>query len=44
VKFHSGNYEGLTGVITEVKYNYPDTPYRVRFMVKLSNGQYFYLK
>jgi transcription antitermination factor NusG len=39
VKFHSGNYEGLTGVITEAKYNVPDTLYGLKFTVKLSNGQ-----
>jgi len=44
VKFHSGNYMGLTGVIKEVKYNYPDTPYGLRFTVELSNGKIGYIE
>ncbi len=44
VIFHSGNYSGLTGVITEVSYNAPDTPYGLRFTVKLSNGNLGYIE
>lgn len=44
VKFHSGNFNGLTGVITEVKYNVPDTPYGLKFTVKLSNGKIGYIE
>ena len=44
VRFHSGNFNGLTGAITEVKYNVPDTPYGLRFTVKLSNGKIGYIE
>ena len=44
VKFHSGNFNGLTGVITALKYNVPDTPYGLRFTVKLSNGKIGYIE
>ena len=44
VKFHSGNFNGLTGVITTLKYNVPDTPYGLRFTVKLSNGKIGYIE
>lgn len=44
VKFHSGNYEGLTGKVTELKYNVPNTPYGLMFGVKLSNGKTGYIE
>jgi transcription antitermination factor NusG len=41
VKFHSGNYAGLTGVITETDWNskHPKAIYGVWHTVKLSNGK-----
>jgi len=44
VSFDSGNYAGLTGVVTEVSYNAPDTPYGLRYTVKLSNGEVGYIE
>lgn len=44
VKFHSGNFEGLTGIITKIKYNVPDTPYGLQFTVKLSNSKIGYIE
>ena len=41
VNFHSGNYVGLTGEITNVDWNsdHPQAIYRVWHDVKLSNGK-----
>ena len=38
VEFHSGNFEGLTGTITEIKFNVPGTLYGFEFTVSLSDG------
>lgn len=39
VEFHSGNFAGLTGVITKIEYGKQFEPYGLRFTVKLSNGK-----
>lgn len=44
VEFISGNYEGLTGIVTEVKYDVLGTPYGLRYTVKLRNGELGYIE
>ena len=44
VKFHSGNFEGLTGTITKSEYGKQFEPYGLRFTVQLSNGKIGYIK
>ena len=41
VTFHSGNYEGLTGKITNVNWNsdHPQAIYKVWHTVELNNGK-----
>ena len=41
VSFHSGNYKGLTGEITEIDWNskHPNAIYGVYHTVLLSNGE-----
>ena len=44
VKFHSGNFEGLTGTITKVEYGKQFEPFAIRFTVELSNGKIGYIE
>ena len=44
VKFHSGNYSGLTGKVIKLEYGVPNTPYGLLFTVKLSNGGIGYIE
>jgi transcription antitermination factor NusG len=44
VKFHSGNFEGLTGTITKAEYGKQFEPYGLRFTVQLSNGKIGYIE
>lgn len=44
VKFHSGNFEGLTGKVIKVEYGKQFEPYGLRFTVELSNGKIGYIE
>jgi len=44
VKFHSGNFEGLTGKVIKEEYGKQFEPYGLRFTVELSNGKIGYIE
>jgi hypothetical protein len=44
VEFHSGNFEGLTGAITEIKHSVPGMLYGFQFTVSLSDGGTGYIE
>ncbi len=44
VEFHSGNFEGLTGVIIKAEYGKQFEPYGLRFTVQLSNCKIGYIE
>ncbi|MCB9073955.1 MAG: hypothetical protein H6552_00260 [Chitinophagales bacterium] len=44
VKFHSGNFEGLTGKVIKAEYGKQLEPYGFIFTVELSNGKIGYIE
>lgn len=44
IEFHSGNFEGLTGVIIKAEYGKQFEPYGLRFTVQLSDGKIGYIE
>jgi hypothetical protein len=44
VEFHSGNFKGLTGIITEMRYNVPGTLYGFQCTVALCTGGTGYIE